>query len=385
VLRAQVCLCQTIGMKRRFAMAAGVGAAVLAAILIVGYDARGTPLWQGSRYTTADRDRAVRRGLFFVYSIATTPSSFRDWGGDLLWAFYNIGSTSGNRELSELAWRMGHERAREWRRLYPKLPAEASVGRIDDLISGSYTADLLGVPDPAMHEALRLAAARFTATDHLYFDPAKEAPPADIPDRCPRCGRQNERGVHTCTRCGATLTMRTRYGLFTDALIGTFGGDAYGVPLGRPYADVLRWLPSMRPYPARGTVSDDDYYDAVYAVTHVVYTYNNYNINRVLPACFPQEFAYLKTNLTEAIKDHDPETLGEYMDTLQAFGLTFSDPVIQKGVDYLLSTQNPDGSWGDPHEPDVYARYHATWTSLGGLQSFRWIRVLPCPGIVTQP
>ena len=93
----------------------------------------------------------------------------------------------------------------------------------------------------------------------------------------------------------------------------------------------------------------------------------------------PQEFAYLKANLTQAIRDRDAETLGEYMDTLQAFGLTFSDPLIQKGVDYLLSTQNSDGSWGDLHDPDVYGRYHTTWTSLGGLQSFRWTRVLSCP------
>jgi hypothetical protein len=362
-----------------------IAGCVIGAVAWAMVDARGTPLWPGSRYTTAERDRAVRRGLFFVYTVATNPGNFRDWGMDLLWAFHNVHSTSGNRELSELAWRMGHERAQEWRRLHPRVPADATVGQIDDLASGSYTAELLGVSDPAMREALRQAAARFTPAEHLYFDPAREAPPADIPDRCPRCGRQNARGAHTCTRCGARLTMRTPHGLFTDALISTFGGDGYGVWLGARYVDVLRWLPAMRPYPARGTVSDDDYYDAVYAVTHVVYTYNSYNVDRVSPDCFPQEFAYLKANLTEAIRDRDAETLGEYMDTLQAFGLTFSDPLIQQGVDYLMSTQNPDGSWGNPKDPDVYDRYHTTWTSLGGLQSFRLRRVLPCPAGTPAP
>ena len=343
-------------------------------------DARGAALWRGSRYTTADRDRAVRRGLFFVYSVARDSSSFRDWGADLLWAFHNIESTSGNRELSELAWRMGHERAKEWRRIHPHVPADASVGEISDLVSGSYTADLLGVPDAAMHDALARAAGRFTPTDYLYFDPAREPPPADIPDKCPRCGRQNARGAHTCAHCGAKLTMRTRYGLFIDALITTFGGDHYHVAQGGRYADVLRWLPSMRPYPARGTVSDDEYYDAVYSISHVVYTYNNYNQNRVSADCFPQEFAYMKANLKEAIRDRDPETLGEYMDTLQAFGMTFADPLLQTGAAYLLSQQNPDGSWGDPHYPEVYGRYHTTWAALGGLQSFRWRGVMGCPG-----
>jgi hypothetical protein len=362
-----------------------IAVCVIGAVAVAIVDGRGTPLWPGSRYTTADRDRAVRSGLYYVYSVATTPSVFGEWGGDLLWAFHNVHSTSGNRELSDLAWRMGHERAREWRRLYPKVPAQPGVGDIAELVNGSYTAELLGVPDPAMREALGRAAARFTPADFLYFDPARDAPPADMPARCPRCGRQNERGVHTCTKCGAALSMRPRYDLFTDAMIMTFGGDGYGVPIGGRYADVLRWLPTMRPYPARSSISEDEYYEVLNSVTHVVYTVNSYNLYRIQPACFPQEFAFLKANLPVAIQEHDPETLGEYMDTLQAFGMTFSDPLLQKGVDYLLSVQNPDGSWGDLHDPDIYNRYHATWTSLGGLQSFRWRRVLPCPAVTPAP
>ena len=351
------------------------------AAILLAYDARPTPLWRGSRYTTADRDRAVRRGLFFIYSVAKDPKVFAEWGSDLIWAFQNIQSSTADRELSELAWRMGHERAQAWRRLYSKVPADPDADDVYDLANGSYTAELLGVPDPALHEALRKATARFTNADYLYFDPARESPPADIPERCARCGRQNARGALTCSKCGAKLKMRTRYGLFTDALISTFGGDAYGVSVGGPYKDVLRWLPTMRPYPARGTVSDRDYYDAVYCVTHIVYTYNGYNLKRVSPACFPQEYRYLKDNLTQAIRDRDAETLGEYMDTLQAFGMTYADPLLQQGADYLLSVQNPDGSWGDPHEKDIYGRYHTTWTSLGGLQTFRWTEVLPCPAL----
>ncbi|HTT61831.1 MAG TPA: zinc-ribbon domain-containing protein [Bryobacteraceae bacterium] len=351
----------------------------IVATLIAAYQGRSTPLWPGSRYTTADRDRAVRRGLFFIYTVASDPKTFGQWGSDLIWAFYNIQSTTADRELSDLAWRMGHERAREWRRLYPKVPADANADEVAELANGSYTAELLGVPDPAMREALRKATTRFTAADYLFFDPAREAPPEDIPELCSKCGHQNDRGAQTCSRCGTKLKMRTRYGLLTDALIATFGGDGYGVSVGGPYKNALRWLPALRPYPSRGSVPDRIYYDAVYCVTHVVYTYNSYNQKRLSPACFPQEYAYLKDNLIQSIRDRDAETLGEYMDTLQAFGMTFSDPLLEQGADYLLSSQNPDGSWGDPREPDIYGRYHTTWTSLGGLQSFRWTEVLPCP------
>jgi len=164
-----------------------------------------------------------------------------------------------------------------------------------------------------------------------------------------------------------------------DALISNYTGDHYGVLIGGHYADVLRWVPSMHPYPDRRTSTPEEYWDAVYGVTHLVYTYNSYNLNRIRAACFPEEFEYLKATFLDTLRDHDPETLGEYMDSLQAFGLTYSDPLIQQGMNYLLSVQNPDGSWGDPHDPDGYDRYHSTWTGIGGIQDFRWTQVLSCP------
>jgi hypothetical protein len=48
-------------------------------------------------------------------------------------------------------------------------------------------------------------------------------------------------------------------------------------------------------------------------------------------------------------------------------------------VEYLLSAQNPDGSWGDPADKDLYSRYHTTWTGQGAIQEFRWKKVLACP------
>ncbi|MBZ5574938.1 MAG: hypothetical protein LAP40_00095 [Acidobacteriia bacterium] len=332
----------------RWAMAAA-GVAMIAALAVGGYRNGQTPLGPGARFTVADRDRAMRRGLTFLYSIARQPETFGDWGHDLLSAFANLASTCGNREISDRAWRMGHERALEWRREHPRVPAAADADDVANLVYGSDAAELLGVPDRQMHEALRQAAARFSPVAFLGFDPAREPPPE-----------------------------RDRYSVYQDALIVTYTGDHYGVRLGGHFAEVLRWLPTMRPYPARpdGTAA---YYHGIYTVTHVVYTVDGYNANRISPRCFPEEFAYLRDNLPQAIDDHDPETLGEYLDTLQDFGLTLADPLIRRGVESLLAAQNPDGSWGNPRETDAYVRYHSTWTALNGIQSFRWNRVLPCP------
>jgi hypothetical protein len=366
---------------KRFAIAAALLAAIAAAALIPAHPSRGAPLWPGARFSTGDRDRAVQRGLSFIYRIAKNPAYFQDWGHDLLSAFWNIAQTSSDLELSRLARSMGRERAIEWRRLHPHAPADGDVEAISELVFGADAAEGLGVPDPRLRAELLRAAARFSASDYLSFDPLREPPPTDVPQPCSRCGKQNARGAQTCARCGAPLRMWSRYAVFMDALIATYTGDQYGVTLGAHYSDVLRWLPAMRPYPIHGQAKDSDYYDAIYSATHVVYTYNEYCVYRIPPDCFRPEFEYLKANLPEAIHEKDSETLGEYLDTLRSFGLTISDPVLQRGIDYLLSTQNSDGSWGNPHGRNPYDRYHPTWTAVGGLHEYRWKGLLPCPAL----
>jgi hypothetical protein len=367
-------------MRACAATAALVAIALLA--LAAGNPWRGPPLWPGARYTAGDRDRAIQHGLNFIYdSVARNRGSFRDFGHDLLNAFYNIAATSEDRELRRMAWSMGHERALEWRRLNPELPAAAGPNGISSLVFGSDAAERLGVPGPRLRTQLREAAARFSAYDYLWFDPVREPPPSDVPEACESCGRQNQRGATACARCGAKLAMQSRYDVFLDALITAYSGDLYGVTLGAHYVDVLKWLPAMRPYPARTPDHEDEYYSGVYAVTHVIYTYNDYSHARVAPECFPEEFEHLKRNLPEAIAGKDPETMGEYLDSLRAFGLTFRDPLIRTGIEYLLSAQNRDGSWGDPNDPDPYDRYHSTWTAIDGLRDYRWTRVLPCPAL----
>jgi len=325
------------------------GAAIVgaAALLIGGSWRAHTPLWAGARFSAADYQRAQRRGLFFLYAAARRPDTFREWGHDLLSAFVNIASTNANREVSDLAWRMGHERAGEWRRLNREIPANADADDLANLVYGSDAAEALGVHDRHLHDALMRTASRFSTADYLGFDPLREPPPAN-----------------------------GRYETFQDALIGAYTFDHYGIPIGAHYADVLHWLPAMHPYPARGSGL---YYRSVYTITHVVYTYNGYNQYRVAPECFPEEFAYLNANFEHAIVDNDAETLGEYLDTLQAFGLTWADPRMRRAVEFLLTAQNPDGSWGNPKESDAYTRYHSTWTALDGVQRYRNRAVLPCP------
>jgi hypothetical protein len=128
----------------------------------------------------------------------------------------------------------------------------------------------------------------------------------------------------------------------------------------------------MRPYPKPNGNRTDDYIWSINAVTHVVYTLNDYNLYRLSPSWLPEEFQLLKSSVSEAISMEDPETVGEILDSLKSFGLGSRNPLLREGMEYLLSTQNTDGSWGDPDVEDFYDRYHPTLTAINGLREYAW-------------
>lgn len=319
----------------------------------------------------ARRECAIHSGLKFIYGIALDPQIFADYGSDLLNCFYFIATTSKDSQLRRTARRMGRERARLWRQDNPTLPPDADADTILHFIHGSYAADGLGLRDKALHEQIKRVAGCFSADDYLGFDPLTEPPPTDLPEQC-ICEYWNRRGRKTCQQCKRRLTMMTRYGVWYDALMRTYGGERFGVTLGAKYSDVLKWLPAMRPYRGSENETNPEFYDTVYAITHIIYTLNDYSVYLLSPRLLPQEFAFLKENLQEAIDMEDPEMVGEFLDSLKAFGLKESHPLIRRGMEYLLSVQNPDGSWGDMEAENAYQRYHPTWTAIDGLRDYRW-------------
>jgi hypothetical protein len=312
------------------------------------------------------------RGLRFIYRTSLQRQNFADYGQDYVWCFYTLSSAVRDPDVRRTARRMGMERARLWRRTHRFVSPDADAGMISTLAYGNDAADSLGVYDHKLKEQLGGAATRFKARDYMLFDPLTEPPPNDVPDECKRCGASNVRGAKVCFVCKTPLVMRTRYDVWYDALITAYVGERSGINLGASYLDVLKWLPTLRPYRARPKDDGEEFHDTVYAITHIVYTLNNYSQYKLSPRLLPQEFEFLKVNLKAAIEDNDDDMLGEFMDSLRAFGLTTNDPSIRAGMEYYLSHQNRDGSWGDPREKDIYLRYHPTWNAIAGLSEYAW-------------
>ncbi len=322
------------------------------------------------RSEVAIRHSAVQRGLKFIYDFACDPACFREHGSGLLCCFQNIAATASDPRLKQTALRFGRERARQWRAMWPSPPRKTNPAAIIDLILGSDAADWLGATDPRMKQRLAAVATRFSVSQFLDFDPAKEPPPGDVPEECD-CGADNKRGRRRCSDCKEPLTRLSRYRVWYYALANVYGCGSYGIGLGAQPKDILKWLPTLRPYPERANDPNDDFFDCVFAITHLVYALNNYNTFRLSPRDLPQEFTFLRTNVAEAVDKKDVEMVGEIVDCLKAFGVSDVNPAIRVARDYLLSSQNKDGSWGDPKE-DKYTRYHSTWTGIDGLRDFDW-------------
>ena len=325
-----------------------------------------------SHFKLAERRRAVRRGLDFIYRLACDDESFELYGSDLLFCFFYFSYAPRSRALRRTARLMGRERARVWRREHAHVPEEADAGTIFTLIHGSYAADQLGLRDPSLKRELRHAAARLTAAELLWFDPRGEAPPKDAPALC-ACGEANERGRRACRLCRRRLRMLSRYRVWYDALTTLYTAERYGLRLDANFGEVFKWLPSMRPYPeARGRRSRD-FYDAVYAVTHVVYTLNDYDRLRLPAELLPDEMEFLRACVAEALSANDVEMLGELVDSLVSLGMTDEDALIREAIERLLEEQHEDGSWTNTEACDaIYGSYHSTWTACGGLLDIRW-------------
>jgi hypothetical protein len=270
----------------------------------------------------AQSDEAVRRGIAFMDRMADNPKVFADYGDDLLHFYAEVGAPKG------------HELALRWVKAHQSVPAHATPDELLALSTGAWSAEHLGVSAKGLREAVRRQARKYTSKEMLGFDMAHEPP--------------------------ATFDM------WCDALITSFTGDLVSSKA------VLRWLPAMRPYPS---ASDS----VTYAITHTIYVLNGYGVYAMDRKCFEPEFEYLRGHLPNAIREQDPEVTGEFLDTLRAFGMTDSDPLIRQGVTFLLAKQNPDGSWGDPNESDIYTRYHSTWTAIDGLRQYHFKPARGCP------
>ena len=261
----------------------------------------------------AVRDTSIKRGLDFIYRIANTSGGFESYGSLLICCFALVGATSRDASLRKLGRLRAQKLAHRWRRLHAHVPPDAGPDLIPKFVLVRYALSRIGLRDPALNAEIRTAAKRFSAQDLLGFNPLSEPPANDLSYPCD-CGLDNRRGRTFCKQCRKRLDIYSRYRVWMGALASTYISDRCGILFGARYLDVLKWLPAMRPYPVCADENLELMRDAVYAVTHVIYTLNDFGTYRLRTGWLPEEFEFLKTNVTAACERKDPELLGELLD-----------------------------------------------------------------------
>jgi len=315
-----------------------------------------------------ERERAVHRALDCLYAIARRKSVFHVYDGHLLLALALVASTSRSGELRRRATVMGRERARYWMTRWPQIHVRLDADSVLQQVIASDAAGRLGLTVRRIQRDLRAIVARHSTESLLYFDPLRQDAPTNIPAEC-TCGTFGPRGRRTCATCGRRLKMVDPYEVWYYALTNAYFCERQAMPLPVQPADVLKRLSSLRPYPAAGTRS---HYQAVYAVTHIVYVLNDYGERRLSSRVLLRERAFLAASLPPALARKEPDTVAEIVEALAALGMSDTHALIEAGRGFLLTAQGPDGGWGD--KADSYGRFHTIWAAIDGLRDHSWTR-----------
>jgi hypothetical protein len=321
-----------------------------------------------SRYKLAAK-MAVRRGIDFICSRICDAEDFDANGFDYLFSLLTSVNSKDPR-VRRRSQEIGKALSQRWVDQHPTIPSIADADMITELVFGSLSASQFGVAH-SLRAKIQDAATSFGPQEYFWFDPVVEPPPKDIPEDC-ECGASNNRGERTCKECSETLDMKSCYEIWLDAMIRSYLGERYGVTLGARYADVLKWIPHMRPYPELPSASESDFIWSIYAITHITYTLNDYNSYHLDHRWLPCEFEALKNSLHTVIAMDDPETVGEILDCLKSYKVNSGSSLLQNGIGYLLSRQKFDGSWGGRDVENAYAWHHTTIAAVNGLDEYLW-------------
>jgi hypothetical protein len=288
-----------------------------------------------------ERERAVHLALNCLYAIARRKAVFHAYDGHLLLAFALTASTSRSRALQTKARAMGRERARYWMTRWPVICPRLDADSVLQQVIASDAAGRLGLTTRRIQQDLRATVARYSTESLLYFDPKRQGVPTN-------------------------LTVDP-YEAWYYALTNAYFCARQAMPLPVRPSDVLKRLPSLLPYPPAGTPR---HYQAVYAVTHIVYVRNDYGERRLSSRALPRVRAFLKASLGPALERQEPDTVAEIVESLLALSVPATDPLIESGRRFLLATQRRDGGWGDG--ADRYGRFHTIWAAIDGLRDHSW-------------
>ncbi|MEN8150790.1 MAG: hypothetical protein ABFS86_13285, partial [Planctomycetota bacterium] len=290
----------------------------------------------------ARRDRAVLDGMAWMEEFIGRGSHLEELQTDPAFLFLELAETAGREEVRRRALAVARRFAGPTAARFLALDEPLGPGETVDLIELLPEADALGLDVGPLRERALAALARHRGFAALYgvaLDGLADASSAERFDVA--------MSVYSLAKAEAVF------------------GEEFRVEPGiREVLDVLGEVPLVSAEGDRFAFRED-----AYLATHVAYLLNHYNRLRLDRADAPWVVTYLRANFRAVLEAGDVELVGEFLDVFRTLGGTEeNDGDIRAGTEFLLSVQNPDGSWGSPAgTEDVYDALHLTWCAVCGL------------------
>src|SRR3977135_3060298 len=87
---------------------------------------------------TSIKRASIKRGLDFIYRVASTTDGFDSYGSLLICCFALVGATSRDANLRQLTRSRARKLAQRWRRQHPVVPPDATGDLVLDFVLVSY-------------------------------------------------------------------------------------------------------------------------------------------------------------------------------------------------------------------------------------------------------
>ncbi|MDF1661394.1 MAG: hypothetical protein P1V97_06460 [Planctomycetota bacterium] len=288
-----------------------------------------------SKSATARRGSYVKAYDWMVKD-SKDPERMVEYGSDFLQFFYEIKSSAGDKELRERAAKDGLNQAKRCLAYFKKKKDLTLVEEVTEAIAFLALAREFGVKKEASFLYSKVNLAMKTMSFRALFNLSKGERSNDAEDLC-------------------------------DAVIAFHFARRAGLQEGKG----LKWAMSQaRAYKYDAKATDEDFLLAQdNLVTHVIYVMSDYGRVTLKASNYKAELAYMRAAFKRVYRDEDVEGVAEFIDSSRILGIKDSDPMIRKGLRWLMTVQKADGSFGEGDEYDVY---HSTWTALNALRPFRF-------------
>jgi hypothetical protein len=318
------------------------------------------------------RRRAARRSVRFIEDRFTSPQMLATLGIGLVHCAANLSRTAADPWVAQRARRLGQHAFTVWRNTRAADPA-SSPEAWGEWVRMYVGANALGIRSARSLRYLAAVAAAGGADACNVYPINNSGVFSNVPETC-ECGAENAPGVRICRSadCRRRLRHMSRLRTWCLTLTDSYCRARLGLDRDGRFARAFAAAALIRPYPLRTRHRVNDFYDAAYAVSHLVYSLNDFGRFTLRREWLPWEHAFLNGRMGTAIDLEDVDLVGEFMDALRAFHDETDRPLVNAGFRFLLDTQHDDGSWTPRSVNEDYARFHVVWAALDGIREFRW-------------